>query len=196
MQPTTASHFIPTRILVPLDFSSSSDAVLETASDLAQHFHAEIYLVHVVAMLPMGTNTVSFRETEYLHKAEHNADGRLAACEAVLASQGIKASSSIEVGNDGGVETYGPGAPYVVPEWKAEIVGYATREIAKLQQDLGTKAEVIIDSGNVCNRLNRVVDQTQGDVLVIGHMPSGGHLGENGGGDAIIRESHIPVLSV
>jgi nucleotide-binding universal stress UspA family protein len=100
MQPTTASHFIPTRILVPLDFSSSSDAVLETASDLAQHFHAEIYLVHVVAMLPMGTNTVSFRETEYLHKAEHNADGRLAACEAVLASQGIKASSSIEVGND------------------------------------------------------------------------------------------------
>jgi nucleotide-binding universal stress UspA family protein len=96
----------------------------------------------------------------------------------------------------GGVETYGPGAPYVVPEWKAEIVGYATREIAKLQQDLGTKAEVIIDSGNVCKRLNRVVDQTQGDVLVIGHMPSGGHLGENGGGDAIIRESHIPVLSV
>ena len=28
MQPATASHFIPTRILVPLDFSSSSDAAL------------------------------------------------------------------------------------------------------------------------------------------------------------------------
>jgi hypothetical protein len=27
-------------------------------------------------------------------------------------------------------------------------------------------------------------------------MPSGGHLGANGGGYAIIRESHIPVLSV
>jgi len=96
----------------------------------------------------------------------------------------------------GGVEVYGPGAPHIVPEWKAEIVGYATREIAKLQQDLGTKAEVIIDSGNVCKLLNRAVDQAKGDVLVIGHMPSGGHLGENGSGYAIIRESHIPVLSV
>jgi nucleotide-binding universal stress UspA family protein len=96
----------------------------------------------------------------------------------------------------GGVEAYGPGAPHIVPEWKAEIVGYAAREIAKLQQDLGTKAEVIIDSGNVCKRLNRAVDQAKGDVLVIGHMPSGGHLGENGSGYAIIRESHIPVMSV
>ena len=73
---------------------------------------------------------------------------------------------------------------------------YAAREIAKLQQDLGTKAEVIIDSGNVCKLLNRAVDQAKGDVLVIGHMPSGGHLGENGSGYAIIRESHIPVMSV
>ena len=96
----------------------------------------------------------------------------------------------------GGVEAYGPGAPHIVPEWKAEIVGYAAREIAKLQQDLGTKAEVIIDSGNVCKLLNRAVDQAKGDVLVIGHMPSGGHLGENGSGYAIIRESHIPVMSV
>jgi len=54
-----------------------------------------------------------------------------------------------------------PGAPHIVPEWKAEIVGYAAREIAKLQQDLGTKAEVIIDSGNVCKLLNRAVDQAK-----------------------------------
>jgi|CZKD01.1.fsa_nt_gi hypothetical protein len=33
----TSSHFIHTKILVPVDFSSSSDASLETASDLAQH---------------------------------------------------------------------------------------------------------------------------------------------------------------
>lgn len=51
-------------------------------------------------MLPMGTKIVSFPETGYLHKAEDNADGRLAACEAALASKGIKASSSIEVGDD------------------------------------------------------------------------------------------------
>jgi len=96
----TASHFIPTKILVPVDFSSSSDVALQTASDLAQHFHAEIYLLNVIPMLPMGTKTVSFPETEYLHKAEDNAERQLATCEAALDSKGIKASSNIEIGND------------------------------------------------------------------------------------------------
>jgi nucleotide-binding universal stress UspA family protein len=100
MQPATASHFIPTRILVPLDFSSSSDAALETASDLAQHFHAELHLLNVIPMLPMGTKTVSFPETEYLHKAESDAKRQLATWDASLAARGIKASSTIEIGND------------------------------------------------------------------------------------------------
>jgi nucleotide-binding universal stress UspA family protein len=95
-----ASHFIPTKILVPVDFSSSSDAALETASDLALHFHAELYLLNVIPMLPMGTKTVSFPETEYLHKAEDNAERQLATCDTGLVSKGIKASSSIEIGND------------------------------------------------------------------------------------------------
>jgi nucleotide-binding universal stress UspA family protein len=96
----TASHFIPTKILVPVDFSSSSDAALETASDLAQHFHAELYLLNVIPMLPTGTKTVPFPETEYLHKAEDNAERQLATCDAALVSKGIKASSNIEIGND------------------------------------------------------------------------------------------------
>jgi nucleotide-binding universal stress UspA family protein len=48
MLQATAPHFIPTKILVPVDFSSSSDAALETASDLAEHFHAELYLLNVI----------------------------------------------------------------------------------------------------------------------------------------------------
>jgi nucleotide-binding universal stress UspA family protein len=100
MLPATAPHFIPTKILVPVDFSSSSDAALETASDLAQHFHAELYLLNVIPMLPMGTKAVSFPESEYLHKAEGNAERQLATCDAALVSKGIKASSSIEIGND------------------------------------------------------------------------------------------------
>ncbi len=96
----------------------------------------------------------------------------------------------------GGVEMYGPGGSRVIPELKEEFVGYAAKEIAKLQQEAGTTAEVIIDSGDVQNLLNRAAKQTQADLLVIGHMPSGGHLGANGSGYAIIRESHIPVLSV
>ena len=100
MPQATTPHFIPTKILVPVDFSSSSDAALETASDLAQHFHAELYLLNVIPMLPMGTKTVSFPEVEYLHKAEGNAERQLATCDAALVSKGIKASSSIEIGND------------------------------------------------------------------------------------------------
>jgi hypothetical protein len=36
---------IPTRILLPIDFSDSSAAALEMATDLALHFHAELHLV-------------------------------------------------------------------------------------------------------------------------------------------------------
>ncbi len=95
-----------------------------------------------------------------------------------------------------GVEIYGPGGSHVDSVWKERIFGFAAKEFADLQQDVGTKAEVIIDSGNVPEMLNRAAEQTKADILVIGHMPSGGHLGVNGSGYAIIRESHVPVLSV
>ena len=39
-RPTLKS--IPTKILLPIDFSPSSQAALETAADLALHFHAEL----------------------------------------------------------------------------------------------------------------------------------------------------------
>jgi nucleotide-binding universal stress UspA family protein len=94
------------------------------------------------------------------------------------------------------VEVYGPGGPRVDPAWKEMIVGFAAKEIAKLQQEVGTKAEVIIDSGNVPELLNRAAERTKADLLVVGHSPGRSHLGDNGEGYGIIRESHIPVLSV
>jgi nucleotide-binding universal stress UspA family protein len=96
----------------------------------------------------------------------------------------------------GSVEIYGPGGSHVDPGWKEKIVGFATEEIAKLQQDVGTKAEVIIDSGNVPELLSRAAEQTKADILVIGHIPGRSHLGDNGNGYGIIRASQIPVLSV
>jgi len=94
------------------------------------------------------------------------------------------------------VEMYGPGGFHTDPAWKETIVGFAAKEIAKLQQDVGMKTEVIIDSGNVPELLHRAAEQTKADVLVIGYHPVRGHLGDNGNGYGIIRESHIPVLSV
>jgi len=80
------------------------------------------------------------------------------------------------------VEIYGPGGSHVLPEWKEALVGYAATEIAKLQQDVGTKAKVIIDSGDVHALLNRAAEQAKSDLLVIGHSPVRGHLGDNGNG--------------
>jgi nucleotide-binding universal stress UspA family protein len=79
------------------------------------------------------------------------------------------------------------------PFWKEKIVGFAAEEIAKLQQDARTKAEVIIDSGNVPELLNGAADQTEADVLVIGHIPGPSHLGDNVNGYEIIGASRIPV---
>ena len=80
-----------------------------------------------------------------------------------------------------------PAGFHVDPVWKEEIVGFATDEIARLQQEAGTNAEVIIDSGNVPELLNRTAERTKADVLVIGRIPGRSHLGDNGEGYGIIR---------
>jgi len=94
------------------------------------------------------------------------------------------------------VEDYGPGGLYVNPEWKSQVVGFATKEIGKLQQDMGTHFDVIIDSGDIPEALNRAAEQTKADVMVLGHIPGRSHLGDNGNGYGLIRRSRIPVLSV
>jgi len=46
----TASHFLPKKILLPVDFSPSSYAALQVGTDLARHFGAELILLTVVPM--------------------------------------------------------------------------------------------------------------------------------------------------
>jgi nucleotide-binding universal stress UspA family protein len=91
---------IPTKILLPLDFSPSSRAALEMAADLAQHFHAELYLVHVTPFFPTTTLADFVPEESFLREERANAEVHLAKCHEVLAERGIRARSSIEVGND------------------------------------------------------------------------------------------------
>jgi nucleotide-binding universal stress UspA family protein len=79
---------IPAKILLPIDFSPSSHEALEQATVLAQHFHAEVYLVHVVP------------ECANLEDTKKESEERFAVSVASLAAKGIKASSSVEVEND------------------------------------------------------------------------------------------------
>jgi nucleotide-binding universal stress UspA family protein len=91
---------IPTKILLPIDFSPSSRAALEMAADLAQHFDAELYLVNVIPMFPTTTLPDLVPEGEFLRDAKAFAEEHLAKCHAALVAKGIKTSSSVEAGND------------------------------------------------------------------------------------------------
>jgi nucleotide-binding universal stress UspA family protein len=93
-----------------------------------------------------------------------------------------------------GVDMYGPGGVYSHPQWREALVSGTREQIARLQQEMGTKAEVLVDCGDVPRLLRAAAEQTRADVLVIGRCPSSGRLRASAYG--IIRESPVPVLSV
>jgi nucleotide-binding universal stress UspA family protein len=95
-----AFRSIPTKILLPIDFSSSSQKALEMAADLAKHFHAKLYLVNVIAMFPTTTVPDLIPEAEFIREATTFAQRHLAKCKAALVKRGVKSTSSVEVGND------------------------------------------------------------------------------------------------
>jgi nucleotide-binding universal stress UspA family protein len=91
---------IPTRILLPIDFSPSSQVALEMAANLALHFKAELYLVNVIPFFPTTTLPDLIPETEYIQEARAFAERHLAKCRTALLTRGVKSCSSVEVGND------------------------------------------------------------------------------------------------
>jgi nucleotide-binding universal stress UspA family protein len=92
------------------------------------------------------------------------------------------------------VEFWGPGGSYVDQKWKEELVGDASQRIAKLQQDMGIKADVLIGSGDVPKVLSQAAKQTKTDLLVTECYPYSGNLRIHG--YAIICAVPVPVLSV
>jgi len=88
MTEVNAYSTIPAKILLPIDFSPSSHLALEQATVLAQHFHAQIVLVNVI---PESTD---------VDAAKKEAEAHFAISLAGLAAKGIKATSSVLVGND------------------------------------------------------------------------------------------------
>jgi nucleotide-binding universal stress UspA family protein len=92
--------FHPAKILVPLDFSSSSEASLETAGDLAKLFGSELLLLHVVPVLPNLACDAYFPEEKFIAQFRQDAEAKLTKLVAGLQAAGRSASFCIEVGND------------------------------------------------------------------------------------------------
>ena len=95
-----ALESIPTKILLPIDFSPSSQAALKTAADLALHFYAELFLVNVVPSFSTFTSEYAVPLVQFQQEEKTRAEKHLAKACAVLTTKGVKEGSSVEVAND------------------------------------------------------------------------------------------------
>jgi nucleotide-binding universal stress UspA family protein len=100
MSAEDVSSVVPTKILVPIDFSPSSHAAWNAAAELAGLFHAEIHLVHVVPMFSSPTLPDFVPETRLVETAKGEAERHFEALRAGMAGKGVKVSYSVEIGND------------------------------------------------------------------------------------------------
>jgi nucleotide-binding universal stress UspA family protein len=91
---------VPTRILVPIDFSSSSHTALEVATELADKFHAELVLLNVVPESPVVALPEGVSEASIVEAAKNQAEGHLAKSKASLEGKGISVKTSVQVGYD------------------------------------------------------------------------------------------------
>jgi nucleotide-binding universal stress UspA family protein len=92
--------FSAKKILLPIDFSLSSEAALEAATGLAEQFHAGIHLVHIIPEIPDFNGSDFFPETAVLQERRETIEEKLDARKEQLMLKGVAASFSIETGND------------------------------------------------------------------------------------------------
>jgi nucleotide-binding universal stress UspA family protein len=100
MSNTHKATFSATKIVLPIDFSPSSEAALEAASGLARQFHASIHLVHIIPEIPDFNGSDFFPITSVLQERRETIDRKLGARKEQLMLEGVQTSFSIETGND------------------------------------------------------------------------------------------------
>jgi nucleotide-binding universal stress UspA family protein len=99
----------------------------------------------------------------------------------------VHAAPLIEVGE----------ARYFDPAWRLALIDQAKGEIAKLQDSLGSRADVVVESGEAQKVVREVAEEAKADLVVIGRGTSAGVFGRlRANAYAIIRESPCPVVSV
>jgi nucleotide-binding universal stress UspA family protein len=88
-------------------------------------------------------------------------------------------------------------AHYFDPAWRVELLNQAKTAVDNLQQSMGTKAEVIIESGEPSKVVRTAVERMGARLAVIGRGTAAGVFGRlRANAYSIIRESPCPVVSV
>jgi nucleotide-binding universal stress UspA family protein len=85
---------------VPTDFSSSADTAIESATELAQHFHSELVLLTVIPIFPETTAYDYFPEAEFLERARRIAETQFTSHRHDIVSKGVESCVCIESRND------------------------------------------------------------------------------------------------
>ncbi len=100
MSNSPKAAFSATKILLPIDFSPSSEAALEAATGLAEQFHAGIHLVHIIPEIPDWNGSGFFPATAVLQERKQTIEQKLDAYRQQLMQKGVLSSFSIDLGND------------------------------------------------------------------------------------------------
>ncbi len=86
---------------------------------------------------------------------------------------------------------------YFDQEFAAQLMRMAQGEIAQLQKDAGTDAEVVIQGGDPARVVHDVVLEKEADLVVIGRGSAAGGFGRlRTHSYAIVRQAPCPVISV
>jgi nucleotide-binding universal stress UspA family protein len=88
-------------------------------------------------------------------------------------------------------------ARYFDQDWWLDLKRSAREQIERLQEGAGTRADVIIDSGEVAKMVRSYAESVQADLVLIGRHVDSGILGRlRTHAYAIVREAPCPVISV
>jgi nucleotide-binding universal stress UspA family protein len=89
------------------------------------------------------------------------------------------------------------GGVYFDPEWRSQAAATARGQIVRLQEELQTAGEVLIEIGDAPVEVSDVASRRKADLLVIGRGRESGLLGRlRANAYAILRESPCPVVTI
>ena len=132
----------PKLILSPIDFSDSSLNALDTATDIASRYDAELLLMHAVPVIPTLPENVSvLKEGAYEQDLIQYAETRLKELAKKASERGVRARTTVGLANDAAMEIIRTAenekagliviATHGMTGWRALAFGSVAEEVVK-----------------------------------------------------------------